>query len=159
MSAKNKKLLEQYHEAHQMQRKLLELFWQEPSVIVAIAGAVVVAAYSYITDQMIDTNVQYLIIRTFLVMFGAIMAWASTQTAIKHRYWRIVMLDEIKEIAGKLGLNPLPLSRGTGKRKARIFEKLSAEWMLISCLLFLTIGFGVLSGHNLYTLLMRLPNP
>ena len=50
-------LMEQYREAHEMQRKLLELFWQEPSVIVAIAGAVVVASYSYITDAMIIGNI------------------------------------------------------------------------------------------------------
>lgn len=148
------KLMEQYHEAHQMQRKLLELFWQEPSVIVAIAGAVVVAAYSYITDAMINENVLYQVLRTFLVVFGTAMSWASVQTAIKHRFYRIITLEEIKNIEIALGLTPLPLFKGAThpKRNNRLYEKLSAEQMLIGCLLFLTIGFAILSAYNVFTL-------
>jgi hypothetical protein len=153
-SADEKILLEQYNEASQMQRKLLELFWQEPSVIVAIAGAVVVASYSYITDKMVVDSVQYQLLRLFLVLFGTAMSWASAQTAIKHRFYRILLLERIRSMERALGLMPLPLSRHDlhPRGKNRIWEKVSAELMLIGCLLFLTVGFAVLSGYNVYCL-------
>lgn len=131
-----------------MQRKLLELFWQEPSIILAIAGAVVVAAYSYITDAMINANIQYQLIRTFLVIFGTGMSWASAQTAIKHRFYRIKLLEDIENIEKKLGLEPLPLRKGSVPLN-KFWEKPSAEITLIGCLLFLTAGFAVLSAYNI----------
>ena len=155
----NPNLKEQYHEAEEMQRKLLELFWQESSVIIAIVGAVVVASYHYITDTMINGNVLYQIIRTFLVVFGTLMSLASIQTAIKHRFWRRVVLDEIKKIETSLGLTPLRLQRDSASKKFRFYEILSAEWLLIFALLFLTIGFIVLSGYNVIDLVIRLLDP
>ncbi|MGF3573534.1 MAG: hypothetical protein ACQXXG_08980 [Candidatus Bathyarchaeia archaeon] len=137
-------LLAQYHEAHEMQRKLLELFWQESSVIIAIAGAVVVAAYYYITDAMISECVLYQMIRSFLVIFGTLMSFASVQTAIKHRFWRIELLDKIKEIENNLGLTPLPLKRELASKKFKFYEKASAECALIRALAFLTFGFLML---------------
>jgi hypothetical protein len=118
---KDENLRCQYREAQEMQRKLLELFWQEPSVIVAIAGAVVVAAYSYITNEMASADIQYQVLRTFLVWFGAFMSWASAQVAIKHRFYRIALLDRLSEIESNLKLTPLPLKRGTVSFK-RIWE-------------------------------------
>lgn len=142
-----------------MQRKLLELFWQEPSVIVAIAGAVVVASHHYITDTMIDGNVLYQILRIFLVAFGTLMSWASFQTAIKHRFWRRKLLDEIKNIENKLGLTPLPLQRQDASHEFRFYEKTSSEWLLIGGLLFLAIVFTVLGVYNIIDLGIRLADP
>jgi len=158
-STGNPNLKEQYHEAQEMQRKLLELFWQEPSVIVAIAGAVVIASYHYITDTMIDGSVLYQILRFFLVGFGTIMSWASFQTAIKHRFWRRKMLDKIKDIEKDLDLTPLPLQRQAASDEFRFYEKVSSEWLLIVGLLVLSIGFTVLSGYNVIDLVTRLLDP
>lgn len=52
-------LMEQYPAAQEPHRKTLELFWQEPSVIIAIATAVVVASYSYVSNVMASTSALY----------------------------------------------------------------------------------------------------
>ncbi len=85
-------LADQYRELNENQRKLLELFWQEPAVIVAIAGGLVIAAYSYITDAFCIASLEYQLVRTFLIIFGTFMTWTSTITAIKHRFFRTVWL-------------------------------------------------------------------
>jgi hypothetical protein len=151
---------EQYKAAQEYQRKQLELFWQEPSVIIAIAGAVVVAAYSYITNTMASTSALDQGLRTFLVIFGALMSWTSAQTAIKHRFYRMILLKEIEDIEEKMGLKQIHVIREKRKSprdngKIYIWEKLSAEKLLIASLLFITIGFAVLGAYNAILLISR----
>jgi len=54
----NDALLEQYRQVNEDQKKLVELIWQEPTVIVTIASALVIVAYYYVTDDMCDANLQ-----------------------------------------------------------------------------------------------------
>ncbi|MGA3290967.1 MAG: hypothetical protein ABSD42_12090 [Candidatus Bathyarchaeia archaeon] len=157
----DQRLMEQYRATQEYQRKTLELFWQEPSVIIAIAGAVVVAAYSYISNSMTSTNILYQVLRTFLIIFGALMSWTSAETAIKHRFYRMVLLDEIERMESEMRLKQIHVIKGKVKSprqngKIYIWEKISAEKMLIASLLFITIGFAVLGAYNAYLLILRL---
>lgn len=153
-------LVEQYRATQEYQRKQLELFWQEPSVIVAIAGAVVVAAYSFISNTMASTDVLDQGLRTFLVIFGALMSWTSAQTAIKHRFYRMILLGEIERMESEMGLKPIHIIKGKVKSprkngKIYFWEKFSAEKLLIISLLFITIGFAILGVYNVCLLILR----
>jgi hypothetical protein len=144
-ATEEQKLLEQYREAHATQRKLLDLFWKEPSVIVAIAIAVVLAAYLLITDGMVEGSIQYQTLRTFLVVFGALMAFASAQTAMKHTYRRKALLNRITEIETNLKMQPLQIH---GDNKG--WMKMDSAKIIIGSLFLLTAGFSVLSAGNIY---------
>jgi len=104
---------------------------------------------------MINASNVYQWIRILLIVFGTIMSWASAQTAIKHRFYRQIFLEELKNMEIALGLKPLPHFKAVHYRgKNRLWERPSSEIMLIICLLFLTIGFAVLSAHEVFILIV-----
>lgn len=141
----DQKLLEQYHEANTTQRNLLELSWKQPATLMGIAVAVVLAGYLLITDAMVNASIEYQVLRTFLVLFGALLSFASAQTATKHMYRRTAVLSRIREIEAKLKLQPLPIQDGN-----RDLEKLNSTKLLIGCVLVLSAGFFVLGAANTY---------
>lgn len=153
---------DKYRELNEDQRKTLELFWQEPSVIVAIASALVVVAYYYITDAMCVASLQYQALRTVLVMFGTFMAWTSTLTAIKHRFFRTVWLGELENMESEAKLKPTPMYTKVAthpRGKTYFWERWSAEKTLILSLLFLTLAFALFSIANMWNTLAHLPWP
>ena len=141
----DQKLLEQYHEANATQRNLSELSWKQPATLIGIAVAVVLAGYLLITDAMVNASIEYQVLRTFLVVFGALLAFVSAQTATKHMYRRTAVLSRIREIEAKLKLQPLPIQDGN-----RNWEKLNSTKLLIGSLLVLSGGFFVLGAANTY---------
>jgi hypothetical protein len=89
------------------------------------------------------------------------MSWTSAETAIKHRFYRMVLLDEIERMESEMRLKQIHVIKGKVKSprqngKIYIWEKISAEKMLIASLLFITIGFAVLGAYNAYLLILRL---
>ena len=145
MLGEEQKLLEQYHEANATQRKLLELSWKQPAALAGIAVAVVLACYLLITNSMVNASIEYQVLRTFLVVFGALLAFASAQTATKYMHHRTAVLSKIREIETKLKLQPLPIQDGN-----RDWEKLTSTKLLIGCVLVLSAGFSVLGAANTY---------
>ena len=149
---KREALLEQYRQIQENQRKLLELFWTEPSVIIAIAGGIVLASYYYITN----TNClifEYQVLRTFLIVFGMFMAFSSLLTAIKHRFFRSIWLDKLREIENSLDISPVKMftKESTHHRGRNYFwENWSAEVVLIISLLFIFVAFAILAIYNVY---------
>lgn len=139
------KLLEQYHEANATQRNLLELSWKQPATLMSIAVAAVLSSYLLITDAMVNASLEYQVLRTFLVVFGAMLAFASAQTATKHMYRRTAVLGRIREIEAILKLQPLPIQDGN-----RNGEKLNSTKLLIGSVLVLSAGFFVLGAANAY---------
>lgn len=139
------KLLEQYHEANATQRNLLVLSWKQPATLMGIAIAVVLAGYLLITDAMITSSIEFQVLRTILVVFGALLTFASAQTATKHMYHQNAVLVRIREIEAKLKLQPLPIQDGNSN-----WEKLDSKKLLIGCTLVLSAGFFVLGAANTY---------
>jgi hypothetical protein len=139
------KILEQYQEANATQRHLLELSWKQPATLTGIAVATALAGYLLITDAMVKASIEYQVLRTFLVVFGALLAFASAQTAAKNMYRRTAVLNRIREIETKLKLQPLPIQDGN-----RNWEKLSSTKLLIGSLLVLSAGFFVLGAANTF---------
>lgn len=137
------KLLEQYHEANATQRSLLELSWKQPATLVSIAVGVFLAGYLLITDEMVIAGLEYQLLRMFLVVFGALLAFVSAQTATKHMYRRSAVLGRIREIEAKLNLQPLPIQGAD-------WGKFNSTKLLIGCLLFLSVCFSVLGAANVY---------
>jgi hypothetical protein len=127
---------------------------------VAIAGALVVSSYYYITDAMCDANWLFHIIRVLLVVFGTLMSFTSVLTAIKHRFFRAVWLEELKRVEIALNLRPIPMFTKEAKHprgKNKWWENRSAEKWLIFSLLFLTITFGVLSAFTIAIAISNIP--
>lgn len=141
----DQKLLEQYHEANATQRNLLVLSWKQPVTLMGIAVAVVLAGYLLITDAMIIASIEYQVLRTFLVVFGALLTFVSAQTATKHMYHRNAVLGRIREIEAKLKLQPILIQDGNSN-----WEKLNSTKLLIGCTLVLSAGFFVLGAANTY---------
>jgi hypothetical protein len=139
------KLLEQYHEANATQRSLLELSWKQPAALVSIAVVVFLVGYLLITDAMVKAGLEYQLLRMFLVVFGALLAFVSAQTATKHMYRRSAVLGRIREIEAKLKLQPLPIQGGNGDG-----GKFNSTKLFIGCLLFLSVCFSVLGAANVY---------
>ncbi|MGE5187776.1 MAG: hypothetical protein ACM3JE_01985 [Betaproteobacteria bacterium] len=139
------KLLELYHEANATQRNLLEISWKQPATLVGIAVAVVLAGYLLITDAMVNASIEYQVLRTFLVIFGALLAFTSAQTATKHMYRRTAVLGRIHEIETKLKLQTL-----STPEKNSYWERLNSTKLLIGSVLILSAGFSVLAAANTY---------
>ena len=152
-------LREQYRQLQENARKQLELFWEQPSVIVAISAALLVAAYYYISNQMVLASVEYQFVRAFLIMFAVLMSFTSILTAVKHRFFAAIYLEEIKQIERQLKLNPVQMWTRNAihpRGKNHAWEKWSADNWLIFALSFLAIGLLGLAAYNVYEILLRL---
>jgi hypothetical protein len=139
------KILQQYHEANAIHRKLLELQWRQPVAFMALSVVVVLAAYLLVTDVLVNGRMEYQILRMFLVVFSALLAFASAQSATKHMYRRTAVLSRIREIETTLKMQPLPI-----QNENKGWEKLTSTKLLIGCMLVLFAGFSVLAASNIY---------
>jgi hypothetical protein len=129
------------------------------SVIVAIAAALVIAAYYYIPNAMTIVNLQYEVARTFLILFAAFMSFTSVHAAIKHRFFAAIILEEIRKVEAKLKMNSVPMWTRNAvhpREKNRFWEKWSADVWLIVSLIVLAMGLLLLCVWNVYVILIRL---
>lgn len=112
---------------------------------------------------MCDANLQYLLLRAFLVTFGALMSFTSALTAIKHRFFRRHWLDELTRIEKKLELKPIPRfttavveSRKKQALETHFWENWRAEKWMIYSLIFVTGAFIFLSITSFWNVITRL---
>ena len=139
------KLLEQYHEANATQRKLLELSYKQPITLFGLAVLIVLTGYLLVADAMVNASIEYQVLRTILVVFGALLSFVSAQTATKFMYRRTAVLGRIREIEAELRIQPLPIQDGN-----RDWKNLNSIKLLISCMLVLSAGFFILGAANTY---------
>jgi len=156
-SVNERNLREQYREVNANQRELLKLIWQEPSVIIVIASGLVIAGYFYVSEEMCNKYLAYQLVRTFLIMFATLMSYVSLLTAIKHRFFRAVWLEKMRQIESKMKLEPTPMHTRVAihpRGKNYWWERRSAERALIFSLFFLMIFFFLLTLMNIHTCIL-----
>jgi len=101
-------LLEQYHECAEQYRLHNKQFWQMPSVSTLLVSAIIGVAYTYITD---------LIVRTFLLLLGACMAFVMGIVLIKLRFFQYGMVLTLEKIEDELQIEHVQWRTNRGPNK------------------------------------------
>lgn len=149
----------QLRELNENQRALFSLFWQQPSLIVSMASALVIASYVYISEDLVVTHFEYLLLRTLLIFIASMFSFTSCITAIKHRFFRAIWIEKINDLESELNLPQTPLYTSVSSHprgKNYLLKKISGEKCLIYTIGFLTLGFFILCVNNFWRIYLVL---
>jgi len=135
--------IQQYRECYESLRQHDRLIWQTPTIAVAIAGGLGVAAFEYVTDPCAQGC---------LFMFGAILTACLLYAVIKHRYFSGIEQETLCKIEKTMGTKlimrttkPQEKSDYWHTEKPKWFQKRSAHKVLIGGMILLFVIFLALT--------------